>query len=174
MKPPECVSCILASKATTEPGLNFERSSMVGVLILTHGGLAPELLEAARVISGDLGSFEALPLDWSDGLEEARRKVDEAIKNFDPDSGVLILTDILGGTPFNVAMDFHDPGRVEVISGVNLPMVVRLGCLVTNDMPLSELTVWIRDKARSSIRSSEEVPRPFSRPEPCEDTDDRA
>ncbi|MCP3962109.1 MAG: PTS fructose transporter subunit IIA [bacterium] len=147
---------------------------MAGVLILTHGGLAPEFLAAARVISGDLESFEALALDWSDGVEEAHHKVGDALRRFDRDEGILILTDILGGTPFNVAMAFHDPGRVEVISGVNLPMVVRLGCLVTNDMPLCDLTTWIRDKGRSSIRSSKDVPRPVDQLEQCEESDDRA
>ncbi len=148
---------------------------MVGVLILTHGGLAPELLSAARVISGDLETFEALPLEWSDGFDEAHRKVAEVLDRLDNGQGTLIFTDILGGTPFNVAMAFREPGRVEVVAGVNLPMVVRLGCLLKDDMPMNELARWIRDKGRSSIRSSDDLPRAESRSGaavPCEDEDD--
>ncbi len=135
---------------------------MVGVLILTHGRLAPELLSAARVISGNLETFEALPLEWSDNFEEAHSKVKGVLGRLDNGQGTLIFTDILGGTPFNVAMAFREPGRVEVVAGVNLPMVVRLGCLLKDDMPLSELTSWIRDKGRSSICSSNDLPRPES------------
>ncbi len=145
---------------------------MVGVLILTHGGLAPELLAAARVISGNLEAFEALPLEWSDGFDEARRKVGDAVSRLDRGQGILILTDILGGTPFNVAMAFHEPGRVEIVSGVNLPMVVRLGCLLNDDMQLSELTTWIRDKGRSSICSSGELPRARRESKPGAGCDD--
>ena len=132
---------------------------MVGVLILTHGGLAPELLAAARVISGNLETFEALPLEWSDGFDAAHRKVREVLVRLDNGQGILIFTDVLGGTPFNVAMAFREPGRIEIVSGVNLPMVVRLGCLLKDDMPLRDLASWIRDKGRSSICSSDDLPR---------------
>ena len=154
---------------------------MVGVLILTHGGLAPELLAAARVISGNLEAFEALALDWSDGFDEAHRKVGEVLGRIDNGQGTLIFTDILGGTPFNVAMAFRAPGRIEVISGVNLPMVVRLGCLLKDDMSLSDLASWIRDKGRSSICSSNDLPRAESnsagasvsgKSDLCEESDD--
>ncbi len=145
---------------------------MVGVLILSHGGLAPELLAAARVISGNLEAFEALPLDWSDSFDQAHRKVEDVLEHLEHDHGILILTDILGGTPFNVAMSFREPGRVEIVSGVNLPMVVRLGCLLKDDMRLSDLTKWIRDKGRSSICSSDDLPRADRKPAPREDEDD--
>ncbi len=154
---------------------------MVGVLILAHGGWAPELLAAARVISGDLETFEALPLEWTDGFDEARGKVSKVLARFDDRQGVLIFTDILGGTPFNVAMAFRQPGRIEIVSGVNLPMVVRLGCLLKDDMALGDLASWIRDKGRSSICSSGDLPRAENKsagtaargtPDPCEENDD--
>lgn len=144
---------------------------MVGVLILTHGGLAPELLAAARVISGNLEAFEALALDWSDGFDEAQTKVASLLRRLDRGQGILILTDILGGTPFNVAMAFREPERIEIVSGVNLPMVVRLGCLLSDDMSLTELTRWIRDKGRSSICSGDDLPRADRQLEACEDRD---
>jgi len=99
---------------------------MIGKLILTHGGLARELVSAAQVISGRLNGFEALSLDWNDTFEEARAKVRAAIERLDEGQGVLILTDMYGGTPSNVAVTFLESGKVEVLTGVNLPMVLRL------------------------------------------------
>lgn len=134
---------------------------MVGVLILTHGNLARELLASAHKIAGDLESFEALSLSWTDGIDTAQDKVAEAVARLGaPGAGVLILTDIFGGTPSNIAMAFRDPGRVEVVSGVNLPMVVRLGCLRNDGMTIEEVAAWIREKGQSSIHCSSELPRP--------------
>ncbi len=133
---------------------------MVSVLILTHGDLARELLASANVIAGQLENFAALPLSWNDEIDRAHEKVEAALERFDRDRGVLILTDIFGGTPSNVAMAFRDPGRVEVISGVNLPMVVRLGCLGLDSMPVDELATWIRDKGKTSIFCSSDLQRP--------------
>src|SRR6185295_11375406 len=106
-----------------------EERSMIGKLILTHGGLARELLAAAQVISGRLAGIEALSLDWNDTFEEAKAKVRAALDRLDDGHGVLILTDMYGGTPSNVAVTFLQNDRVEVLTGVNLPMVLRLACL---------------------------------------------
>lgn len=134
---------------------------MVGILILTHGQMATELLAAAEKITGTTDHFVALALGWDESLEQAHEHVEEALASMRSEDGVLILTDIFGGTPSNVAMKFVDPGRVEVVSGVNLPMVVRLGCLqLTASMPLSDMCHWIQDKGRASICSSQNVPRP--------------
>ena len=124
---------------------------MIGKLILTHGGLARELLAAANVISGSLNGFEALSLDWSDGFEEARAKVKAAIDRLDQGQGVLILVDIFGGTPCNVAMTFLDPGRVEILTGVNLPIVVRLTCPGVEEQGLGSLGRWLQGKTQRSV-----------------------
>lgn len=128
---------------------------MVGILILSHGALARELLASARVISGDLPGFEALTLAWHDSVEEARHKVSAAVSRLDQGDGVLVLTDMYGSTPSNVAAHFRQAGRVEVVAGVNLPMVVRLGCLTTHGMSLTEMAEWICEKGRSSICGSD-------------------
>ena len=134
---------------------------MVGVLILTHGNLARELLASARKITaGELERFEALSLSWSDGIDNAQQKVAEAVGRLESNEGVLILTDIFGGTPSNIAMAFRQSGRVEVISGVNLPMVVRLGCLRNDGMAVEDMATWIREKGQGSIYCSSELPRP--------------
>lgn len=130
---------------------------MIGTLILSHGSLADELLTAARTIAGGLDGFKAVSLDWSDGFDEAQTKIDEALGELDQGEGVLILTDMFGGTPCNVALTFLQPGTVEIVTGVNLPMVVRLACLGNREMPVHEVAAWLRDKGRSSICLASDV-----------------
>jgi PTS system mannose-specific IIA component len=125
---------------------------MIAKLILTHGGLARELLAAANMISGRLSGFEALSLDWSDGFDEARAKVAGALARLDEGQGVLVLTDMYGGTPCNIAMTFFDPGKVEVLTGVNLPMVLRLACQAGPEAAtVSDLARWLQDKGQRSV-----------------------
>lgn len=124
---------------------------MIGKLILTHGGLARELLSAAQVISGQLSGFEAVSLDWNDGLEEAKAQIAAAIERLDQGQGVLILTDMYGGTPCNVATAFQQPGKVEILTGVNLPMVLRLACQSVEDGNLSDVAHWLQAKAQRSL-----------------------
>ncbi|HEX2642948.1 MAG TPA: PTS sugar transporter subunit IIA [Thermoanaerobaculia bacterium] len=124
---------------------------MIGKLILTHGGLARELLAAAQVISGHLSAFEAISLDWSEGFEEAKGKVTSALGRLDQGQGVLILTDMYGGTPCNVAMSFLERGKVEVITGVNLPMVLRLACQTGEEVNVGEVAHWLQAKAQRSF-----------------------
>ena len=136
---------------------------MVRTLILTHGGLARELVEAAEMILGRQPTFVAVSLSWSDTFEESADKTRQALEGLDKDGGVLILTDMYGGTPYNVAASFHKPGEIEVVSGVNLPMVVRLGCPGVNEMDVSELAAWIQTKARGAIcRAGEQRPEESS------------
>ena len=125
---------------------------MIGKLILTHGGLARELLSAANVISGRLNGFEALSLDWSEGFDEARSKVAGALARLDSGEGVLILTDMYGGTPCNIAMTFFQAGKVEVLTGVNLPMVLRLACQAEADeTSVTDLARALQTKGQKSV-----------------------
>ena len=124
---------------------------MVQTLIVTQGRLAAELLAAAEKIAGASPDVTALSLGWDDDREEARAKIVAAIDDLGGDDGVLILTDMYGGTPFNVAASLVEPGRVEVVAGVNLPMVLRLECMGREQRPLDDLADWIRSKGRRSI-----------------------
>lgn len=124
---------------------------MIGTLILSHGRLADELLTAGDTIAGGLEGFEAVSLDWSENYDQAQSKIRECLDRLDQGDGVLILTDMFGGTPCNIALTFMQPGRVEIVTGVNLPMVVRLGCLGCRERPLAEVARWLRDKTRGSI-----------------------
>ncbi|HKE87144.1 MAG TPA: PTS sugar transporter subunit IIA [Vicinamibacterales bacterium] len=99
---------------------------MIGVVVVTHGQLATELLNAAETIVGDLPRFAAVSIGWHEDTEDARGEIAQAIERVDEGAGVLILTDMFGGTPSNLAMTFLAEGRVEVITGVNLPMLIKL------------------------------------------------
>lgn len=99
---------------------------MIGVVVVTHGQLATELLNATETIVGDLPGFAAVSIGWHQDAEDARSEIENAIARVDAGTGVLILTDMFGGTPSNLAMSFLRPDKVEVLTGVNLPMLIKL------------------------------------------------
>jgi PTS system mannose-specific IIA component len=147
----------LLARAAIESGLGNTR--MIGTLILTHGGVARELLAAAEKIAGRQEHFAAVCLDWDDDCDTAERKIQAGIRQVEAGDGVLVLTDTYGGTPCNLALHFRVAGKVEVVSGVNLPMVMRLACN-GNRRPagLAEIAEWLQDKGRESIRVAGERP----------------
>ena len=124
---------------------------MLRVLILTQGRLADELLDAAARIAGAREHMTALSLDWDDDIESARDRIRETIERLDSEDGVLVLTDVFGGTPYNLATTHFRPGRVEILAGVNLPIVVRLACMESIDRPITEVAEWIERKGRASV-----------------------
>ena len=130
---------------------------MIGVLIVTHGALADELLAAARIIAAEeLPRFRALSLDWQVGLEEARARISEAVTALDDGDGVIVLTDMLGGTPSNLSLSFLQEGKVEVVTGVNLPMLMRLAHL-RESKDLKEVASALRQSGQQGITVASEV-----------------
>jgi PTS system mannose-specific IIA component len=99
---------------------------MIGVVVVTHGQLATELVNAAETIVGDLPQFAAVSIGWHDDVDDAREEIRQAIARVQGPEGVLILTDMFGGTPANLGLTFLEVDRVEVITGVNLPMLIKL------------------------------------------------
>src|SRR5262245_42610895 len=105
----------------------------LGVVVVTHGQLATELVNSAEMIVGDLPHFAAVSIGWHDDVEHAKEEIGRAIARVQPPaggkddgpSGVLVLTDMFGGTPANLAVTFVSP-QVEIITGVNLPMLIKL------------------------------------------------
>jgi mannose PTS system EIIA component len=100
--------------------------SGIGVVVVTHGQLATELLNAAETIVGDLPRFTAVSIGWHDDVDAAREQIGRAISRVQGPNGVLLLTDMFGGTPSNLALTFLAAEQVEVITGVNLPMLIKL------------------------------------------------
>ena len=123
---------------------------MIGVVVVTHGQLANELVNAAEMIVGDLPSFTAVSIGWHDDVNDAREDIAEAIERVRGEEGVLLLTDMFGGTPSNLGMTFLETNRVEVITGVNLPMLLKLASLRT-ESDLLAVAKEMRDHGRSAI-----------------------
>ena len=145
---------------------------MIGVLVVTHGRLAAELVSAAETIAGAQPNFRAISLDWREGLDVARGRIAHEMATLPSEEGVLILTDMYGDTPTNAALGFVAPEKVEVVSGVNLPMLVRLACVGGSRGSLAETARWLEVKARRAIRRASTVergPLPAGPPdEPCD------
>ena len=114
---------------------------MIGMVLVTHGQLATELVNAAETIVGDMPAFAAVSIGWHEDTEDARHEIEQAVVRVDKGSGVLILTDMFGGTPSNLAMSFLVQGKVEVITGVNLPMLIKLA----NQLEQADLLTIARD-----------------------------
>ena len=123
---------------------------MVGVVVVTHGQLATELVNAAETIVGDLPRFAAVSIGWHDAVELAREEIAQAVARVDSGTGVIVLTDMFGGTPSNLAITFLAEGRVEVVTGVNLPMLLKLAS--TREVAdLREVARRIREDGRTGI-----------------------
>jgi PTS system mannose-specific IIA component len=129
----------------------------LGVVVVTHGQLATELVNSAEMIVGDLPHFAAVSIGWHDDVEHAKEEIGRAIARVqataggsdeDP-AGVLVLTDMFGGTPANLAVTFVSP-LVEIITGVNLPMLIKLA-RTTKQGELLTLAREMREDGRNAI-----------------------
>ncbi|MBP8984923.1 MAG: PTS sugar transporter subunit IIA [Syntrophobacterales bacterium] len=131
------------------------RMSMVGVLIITHGDLGRELINAAEMIKGPLEGVVFVSVNYSKGVEDLKKEIKASIKKVDSGDGTLIFTDLFGGTPSNISLSFLKEGKVEVVTGVNLPMLLKLD--MRGEKKLSELASLIRDYGRKNIYLASEV-----------------
>ena len=131
---------------------------MIGIVVVTHGQLAIELLNAAETIVGDQPRFTAVSIGWHEDTNDAREEIAQAIARVQQGQGVLIVTDMFGGTPSNLAMTFLRQHDVEVITGVNLPMLITLAGL--NEPPsLLEVAREMREHGRDTIRVASDLLR---------------
>ncbi|MEZ5320170.1 MAG: PTS sugar transporter subunit IIA [Vicinamibacterales bacterium] len=132
--------------------------SGVGVVVVTHGQLATEMLNAAEMIVGDLPRFTAVSIGWHDDVDVARAAIEQAIAKVERDQGVLILTDMFGGTPSNLGLSLLEAGRIEVITGVNLAMLIKLG-RTPRTTDLLMLARDLCDHGRAAIRVASDLLR---------------
>ena len=123
---------------------------MVGALVVTHGYLGRELTIAAEMIVGDFSRIQAVSIGWHDDVNDVRKDIEKRISEVDTGAGILILTDMFGGTPSNIAFSFHEPGRIDVITGVNLPMILKIATQKEGDT-LEKLAHDVREQGRASI-----------------------
>ncbi len=128
---------------------------MIGIVVVTHGQLAEELVKAARAIVGDLPRVAAVSIGWSDDPSVTKTGIERAIGEVgEGEGGVLILTDMFGGTPTNLSLSFLSP-RVEIVTGVNLPMLIKLTSLREGD--LLEVARVVRDQGKGAIYVASEI-----------------
>lgn len=128
----------------------------IGVVIVAHYGLGEEFLQALRLIVPDPPPYCAVSIGPQESVEEMRQTIAEALKIADKGEGVLILTDMFGGTPSNMSLSFLEEHRVEVVTGVNLPMLIKLATM-TERKPLEELAAFIKEYGRRNISVASEL-----------------
>lgn len=129
---------------------------MIGLILVTHGRLAEEFLVALEHVVGPQKNIATVCIGPRDDMEDRRKEIATAIKQVDDGKGVIILTDLFGGTPSNLSISLLDAGSVEVIAGVNLPMLIRLDSARKN-MDVREAVAAAREAGRKYISVASEV-----------------
>ncbi len=128
----------------------------IGVVIVTHYRLGEEFLQALRLIVPEVPDFRAVSVDPAQSVDEMRSAIAEAIKVTDRGEGVLVLTDMFGGTPSNISLSFMDEHSVEVVTGLNLPMLIKLATM-TEDKSLPDLAAFIKSYGQRNISLASEI-----------------
>ena len=128
---------------------------MIGMILVTHGKLAEEFVNAMQHVVGRQDAVATVCIGPNDDMEKRRKEIADAIKAVNDGSGAVILTDLFGGTPSNLAISLMRAGQVEVIAGINLPMLIRLA-KARASMPLKEAAIAARDAGRNYITVASE------------------
>jgi PTS system mannose-specific IIA component len=129
---------------------------MTGVVIVTHYRLGEEFLQALRLIVPGAPPFQAVSIEPKQSVDEMREAIAEALRRADEGDGVLVLTDMFGGTPSNMSLSFLEEHRVEVVTGLNLPMLIKLATL-SERKSLDELAAFIKEYGQRNIRVASEI-----------------
>ena len=124
---------------------------MIGLVLVTHGRLAVEFRSALEHVVGPQRQVESVTIGPNDDIEQCRKHILESVKRVDGGQGVIILTDMFGGTPSNLAISVMDEAPVEVIAGINLPILVKLAS-VRSELPLAEAVASAREAGRKYIK----------------------
>lgn len=132
---------------------------MIGVIIATHGDLGRELLETAVRITGNEAGIDLLSIDYDDDVDDIFAKYEKAIASNDCGDGILILTDMFGGTPSNISLSYLRNTNVEVLTGVNLPMMIRVLADRSQAQTVTELARAAREDAQAGIVLASDVMR---------------
>ena len=130
--------------------------SWVGALVVTHGQLGQELVSAAQAIVGEISYLAAVSIGWNDDVDESKKKIEQAVAEVDQGKGVIILTDMFGGTPSNLSLPLLKRNELEIVTGVNLPMVIKVANQSGTDS-LSELVTKVKKQGQSHISIASEL-----------------
>ena len=129
---------------------------MIGMVLVTHGGLADEFRAALEHVVGAQDKLKTISIGPDDDMEQRRQDIVSAIADDDGGDGVVLLTDMFGGTPSNLAISLLDKDKVEVVAGINLPMLIKLAS-VRDNLPLAEAVMQAKEAARKYISVASEV-----------------
>ena len=129
---------------------------MIGLVLVTHGRLADEFVAALEHVVGPQPQIASVSIGPEDDMERRRQDIVEAVRQVDSGQGVAVLTDMFGGTPSNLAISIMDQGRIEVVAGVNLPMLIKLA-KVRGDSPLQKAVSLAQDAGRKYISVASQV-----------------
>lgn len=122
----------------------------IGGVVVSHGQFANELVSAAEQVVGEIPHIAAVSIGWHDNVDVAKGEIERAIKSVSSGNGVLLLTDMFGGTPTNISAMFIKEDEVEVVTGVNLPMVIKLASQ-NKEMTLLEMAELVERQGKESI-----------------------
>lgn len=128
---------------------------MVGGVIVSHGQLGEELINTAEMIVGKIPHITAVSIDVTTDVESSREQIRRAISAVDTGAGVIIFTDMFGGTPSNISLSFLDESHVEVITGVNLAMLIQLS-MSNKDEPFQDLVKTLKQRGQDNIHIASE------------------
>jgi mannose PTS system EIIA component len=131
----------------------------VGGVIVSHGQVANELVAAAETVVGEVSHITAVSIGWHDDVETAQNEIENAIQKVSRGNGVLLLTDMFGGTPTNISAMFYKEGEVEIVTGVNLPMVIKLASQ-TVELPLIEMADEVEKQGKAAIHQAGDLLMP--------------
>jgi len=123
---------------------------VIGGIIVSHGRLAEELLNALTIILGEAPNIEAISIGWYDDVDDSKKKINQSLKRVDQKNGVVIFTDMFGGTPSNLSFSFLRDNQVEIITGVNLPMLIKFVSLQRSNN-LKDVSRKVVDQGKKNI-----------------------
>ena len=123
---------------------------MIGGIIVSHGKLAEELLNALNIILGEVVNIDAISIGWYDDVEESKKKISQSLHAVNKKNGVLIFTDMFGGTPSNLSFSFIKDHQIEIITGVNLPMLIKFASLQRSNN-LKDVAKKVVEQGRKNI-----------------------
>ncbi len=128
---------------------------MIGLILVTHGRLAEEFVSAMEHVVGQQDGIATICIGPNDDMEERRQEIADAIELVDTGAGAILLTDLFGGTPSNLAISLLQSGRTEVLAGINLPMLIRLAG-ARKELPLGQAAAAAREAGRNYITLASE------------------
>lgn len=135
---------------------NPDRNPLVGALVVTHGQVGQELVAAAEMIVGEISHIAAIAIGWHEDVNESKQEIEKGIQSVDQGRGVIVLTDMFGGTPSNLSLSLMKKDEVEVVTGVNLPMIIKLANQ-TGKESLFELARMVKEQGQKNISIASEL-----------------